>query len=34
MASDNIPWLGSVDEARTKALGTDKLILIDLFNPK
>ena len=34
MASDNIPWLGSVDEARAKARGIGKLVLIDLFNPK
>lgn len=33
MASDKVPWLNSVDEARTKARVTNKLVLIDLFNP-
>ena len=33
MAAVNVPWLSSVDEARSKARGTDKLVLIDLFNP-
>ena len=33
MAGENVPWLGSVEEARPQAREQNKLVLIDLFNP-
>ena len=33
MASENITWLRSLEEAQNQARQQNKLVLIDLFNP-
>lgn len=33
MAGENIPWRHSLESARDEARQSDKLVLIDLFNP-